>query len=379
MTTSTSLDREPIVTPYSELTPEPVEWLVPGRIPAGMLTLLDGDPGQGKSFLTLDLAARLSTGRAFPDCDPAPPPADTVLLTAEDSRRRTIRPRLEAAGAVVARVHDFRVRVGGVKLPPVLPRDLDILAATIRKYDARLVVIDPFLAFLSASVFNHHFVRQVLGQLAHLADETRAAILLVRHLTKGGRGHRAIYRGTGAMAILGAARTAFLAGPHPDDHELYLLAATKCNLTAPPPTLAFRVLDEPAGHARIDWLGPTPHSADDIVLTPAALPAEAPRPAVAFLQDLLRAGPLPRDRIISLGRAQDLSQRTLERAKAELNIHSSVQHEHGHNVWHWSLPRPSDPADTPHDLFGLAATQDPEPTTDPCQEEEPPDSSLQPR
>src|SRR5829696_4119780 len=82
----------------SEVEPEQVEWLWPGRLPLGKLAVLDGDPGLGKSAVTLDLAARISAGLELPDGQPCEP-AGVVLLSAEDGLRDTIRPRLDAAGA----------------------------------------------------------------------------------------------------------------------------------------------------------------------------------------------------------------------------------------------------------------------------------------
>src|SRR4030088_854814 len=88
----------------SELTPEAYAWLWPGRLPLGKLAILDGDPGLGKSLLALDLCARLSTGRPFPDGSPSPGPANALVLNGEDGAEDTIRPRLQTLGADLDRV-----------------------------------------------------------------------------------------------------------------------------------------------------------------------------------------------------------------------------------------------------------------------------------
>src|SRR5215207_6178180 len=89
----------PGVLPASRFTPHCVHWLWPGRLAAGKLAILDGDPGVGKSFLTLDLCARLSTGRPFPDGRPGPGPANSLVLSGEDGADDTLIPRLRALGA----------------------------------------------------------------------------------------------------------------------------------------------------------------------------------------------------------------------------------------------------------------------------------------
>src|SRR5262249_56742993 len=115
--------------------------------------------------------------------------------------------------------------------------------ATVRDTGARLVIIDPLMAFLNPrlSSLNDQLVRLALGPLAQLAAELRLAILLVRHLTKVARGDRALYRGSGSIAIIGAARMAYLVGTSPADEDLHILACTKSNLVTPPPSLGFRI------------------------------------------------------------------------------------------------------------------------------------------
>jgi hypothetical protein len=99
---------DPIVEPLSDLRPQPLDWLWPGRLALGKLSILDGDPEIGKSWITLDLCARLTTGRAFPDGSGGLGPSNVLILNNEDGAEDTVVPRLTALGADLARAFIFR-------------------------------------------------------------------------------------------------------------------------------------------------------------------------------------------------------------------------------------------------------------------------------
>jgi len=170
---------------------EQVRWLWPGRIPLGKVSVLDGDPGTGKSTLTLTMAAKVTTGSPFPD-GTRPELADVIFLNAEDDIGDTIRPRLEAAGADLARcwvLPDVHPE-GAPPRPPELPADLFLLEDLVKSKGAALVILDPLMALLSGSVDSHRDqdVRRVLASLAAMAARTGAAVVIVRHMNKGGTG-----------------------------------------------------------------------------------------------------------------------------------------------------------------------------------------------
>lgn len=316
------------VTPLLDVRPERVQWLWPGRIPLGKISVVDGDPGLGKTTLMLDVAARITSGRALPDGSRADldGPAAVVIMTAEDGLADTIRPRLDAAGADVSRCSAFEsVTDDGDDLPrPVeLPRDTPFLEQVLAETGAALVVIDPLMAFLAGDVNSHRDqdVRHVLAGLAAVAERTGAAIVIIRHLNKAS-GTSAIYRGGGSIGIIGAARSGLLVANDPDDEtgERRIMAVSKGNLAARPPALAYRL--EPYGDtSRIVWLGATDHRADQLLASHGDdEQRSAVSEAVAFLESALSAGPQPADEVTRQARSLGISERTLQRARRQVGV-----------------------------------------------------------
>src|SRR5262249_8682079 len=126
---------------------------------------------------------------------------------------------------------------------PEIPRDLREIELTIRRMDARLVIIDPLMAYLGSQTnsWRDQDVRRALAPVGKLAERTGAAIVVIRHLNKGGSAGSPLYRGGGSIGIIGAARSALLVGEDPDDPDVRILARSKGNLSAPVPSLAYRL------------------------------------------------------------------------------------------------------------------------------------------
>lgn len=345
---------QPLGVRLSEVKPEQVRWLWPGRIPLGKVATLDGDPGLGKSTLTAEWAACVTNGRAWPDgsrCEPG----GVVLLSAEDDAADTIRPRLDAAGANPAKVYHLtgvavRDDTGAYTDRDVyLPGDLPVVEAAIEQMAARLVVIDPIMAYLSSDVNSHRDqdVRGALRPLAALAGRTGAAIVLVRHLNKA-MGGSALYRGGGSIGIIGAARAGLLVAPDPDDPESgkpngrRVLAVVKSNLSMEVPSLTFHVMSAPDNPSVgvIEWGEVSNRTANDLMSQPTGEEERSERTdAEAFLSDALADGERPAIEVSREARSLGISDRTLARARKALGVRSERRGGTGADgAWYLSLP-----------------------------------------
>lgn len=327
----------------STVQPQRVEWLWSGRIPRGKLTIIDGDPGLGKSVLTLDLAARVSRGWSMPDGEPGEDrdPAGVVLLTAEDGLDDTVVPRLEAAKADRSRILALDLVPDGLgKRLPQLPSDAGRIRAAVTRMAAALMVLDPLSAYLGPEINSHRDqdCRRALWPLAKIAEITGAAVVVVRHLNKVPGGNP-LYRGGGSIGIIGAARSGLLVCKDPDRPDYRILASTKCNLAKLPPSLAYALETAPNDALRISWKGVSAHTAESLLAAPGdEVEAGAIQEAIEFLQAVLLCGLKECQEIYGQARKAGISERTLKRAKSLLGIRSKLIGFGKDGKWFWYLP-----------------------------------------
>jgi len=342
------------VVTLSDVQVEPVRWLWPGRIPYGKLTVLEGDPGLGKSQLALALAAAVSTGSALPGgmTSDAGEPGHVLLLTGEDGLADTVRPRVEAAGGDPGRIHSFESvpdpeRPGQYRFPS-LPEDVSHLLLEIRARGVTLVIVDTLTTYLGGEFnsFKDADVRRALAPLAHLAETTGCAIVLIRHLTKQSRG-RAITAGGGSIGIVGGARSCLLLAEDPDNPELRVLAVVKANLTKKPDSLSLTIEEAANGWPHVVWSGTSSHSADDLIAARGEEGEDksALDDAREHLRGWLASGPVLQQEIERLARDAGISDKTLRRAKAKERVQSQ-RTGFGKSPWFWCLPATSESTET---------------------------------
>ena len=297
-------------------------WLWPGYLPRGKLVLIEGDPGEGKSFLTLDLAARLSRGQPWPDGVGRPAPGNSLLIISEDGVEDIAKPRLEALGADASRIGTFDgFEEAGLPRTPLFPRDTPALAELVRRQAIELVILDPLAQFIDKgyTANNDQLIRQVLLPLARMAEETGCVLLIVRHLNKT-PGGRAIYRGSGSIGIIGTSRCAYLVARDPQDPERRVLANVKMNIARQPPALGFRLHEDDHGQFRLSWDGVVELSADELVGSTGKKSVTAVNRASEFLTEVLTGGPQPREQVVEQASKQGISDATLRRAREALGV-----------------------------------------------------------
>lgn len=317
ITSSLSPDDAMPIVPLSEVVPVPTRWLWPRWLARGHLHVFDGDPGVGKSMLTGDLAARISSGRPWPDGSPAGEPASVILLNAEDDAAGVTHRRLVALGADLDHVHVWRSDSG--EALPLLPGGVESLRNAVKRRRPQLVVVDPITAFLDRSVSFHcdPDVRRALRPLATLAAEEDCAIVLVRHLTKS-PGRQSLYRGLGSIGFVAAARIAWLAARDPFHPGRCVLAGNKSNLAELPTSLSYELLRPDAAAANpLLWHGSSPTVAADLIVPPRRRDRAR---AVELLAKLLDV-PRTTIEIRAAARTHGLSYRTMQRAARDLAVH----------------------------------------------------------
>ena len=330
----------------SSVEKQPIRWLWPSRIALGKVTLIAGNPGLGKSQLTAFLAAKVTTGSRWPADEGTSPKGSVLMMSAEDDVADTVRPRLEAVGADVDRVHILEgIKDAGAVRGFNLGRDLQALKDELgRIEDVRLIVIDPITAYLGGTdTHKTADVRALLAPVSELAAAHGVAIVAVSHLNKGSGGE-AMARITGSVAFVAAARAAFLVQKDAEDPKRRLFLPVKNNLGTDDTGLAFRIVEKDVGSGfwapAIEWEDErVTISADEALAAASANEGEvggAVREAVEFLKDVLAGGSVAQKIVASDAKANGISEASLNRAKTKLGVKA---HKAGMaEGWFWRLP-----------------------------------------
>ena len=294
---------------------EQIEWLFYPFIPFGKVTIIQGDPGEGKTTMVLQIIAKLTKGEAiFPrqeqkieekngaempvdsNVDNLMEPVNVIYQTAEDGLGDTIKPRLLAAGADCS-----RVLVIDDREQPLTMLDIRLEEAIVQT-KARLVVLDPIQGFLGAEVDMHRAneIRPLMKRVAVLAEKYHCAIILIGHMNKNSNG-KSSYRGLGSIDFQAAARSVLIVGRIKDEPEVRVVCHVKSSLAPEGKSIAFR-LDKDNG---FEWIGEYDISADDLLSGDSRGQAEK----------------------------RGIKKKTLRNAKLELEIDSVKRG----NQWFWML------------------------------------------
>ena len=311
----------------------PVRWLWRDRLPEGMLSLIAGRPGQGKSLVAAALAAEISKK------------GTVIFSNMEDPLAQVVRPRLEAAGANLDNI---------IFATHIFPDDLDAFEELVVETKAKLAIFDPIAAHLSVSIFNDQEVRRALSPLAAVCSARNLSVVMIGHTLKyvSSKSHPLASIGGSGAGLVGAARAIFLFGPNPDDKDERVLAPVKFNLGPMPKSCVFE-LDEVEFYNDKDRLDAivgrlvlTNDQSDvkaiDVILRDPAAPGKKQPEKIAnaseWLTLYLAMGPRPAAELREDATQYGHSWSTIKRAADECGVEKSRKGFGAGGSWHWNLP-----------------------------------------
>ena len=312
---------------------EKIDWLLYPFIPFGKVTIVQGDPGEGKTTMVLQIIAKLTKGEVVLPSDSdesdleektmALEPVNVIYQTAEDGLGDTIKPRLLSAGADCSRV--MVIDDNDQALTMMDAR----LEEAIIKTNARLVVLDPIQGFLGTAVDMHRAneIRPLMKRVAVLAEKYHCAIILIGHMNKNSNG-KSSYRGLGSIDFQAAARSVLIVGRIKDEPEIRVVCHVKSSLAPEGKSIAFR-LDKDTG---FEWIGEYDISADDLLSGDNR--GQKIHAAKEFLKEILASGSVAQTKVAEEAESRKIKKKTLGNAKKELEI-DSVKIG---NQWFWMLP-----------------------------------------
>ena len=325
---------QPTFITLSSVKAKKVDWFWPPLIPFGMITIMEGDPGEGKSFLAMNLTTLITKGAKLPNGTKLQR-GNVLYLSSEDDAAYTIRPRIDAMGGDAD-----RVRILG----SILSFDesgLEELREELDESEPDVIVIDPIVAFIpeKSNTGASNQMRALLGKLNDIASEYGCAIILIRHLIKM-RQEKAIYQGGGTVDFIAAARSAVRVAEHPSDPTLRVMAHMKHNIGPKGQSWLFKLVETSEDMPpKFEWVGPTSLTVEDLNGSTSNQGLKPMDAAKAFLLRELEGGPRKATEMIELADMDGITERTLKRAKPGLGV-ISIQKKSG---WIWKLPKKAGP------------------------------------
>lgn len=307
----------------SEIEAEEVSWLWYPFIPYGKLTIIQGDPGDGKTTMVLNLAARLTKGETLDEGMDCSEPVNVIYQTAEDGLADTVKPRLESAGADCTRV--MVIDESDKSLSMVDERIEEALKMT----KAKLLILDPIQAYLGGGMDMNRAneARDMTKKLGAVAEKYKCAIVLIGHMNKAG-GTKAAYRGIGSIDFYAVARSVLLVGRIEGEPDKRAMVQIKNNLAAFGHSKTFELSED-----GFRWIGDYEITADEVLGGVAPKVNKQDR-ATALLKELAeKHRMLPSKEIFEIAKEESISKRTMENAKQELGLKAKKFND----VWYWVL------------------------------------------
>lgn len=300
-----------------------VEWLWYPYIPFGKLTIIQGDPGEGKTTAVLQLSALLSKGQKLPCDNTERDPINIIYQTAEDGLGDTVKPRLIEANADCSKILVIDETAKSLNM-----LDERIELALI-KTGAKLIILDPVQAYIGNEVNMNsaNETRAVMSQLGNLAEKYSCAIILIGHMNKVS-GVKSTYRGLGSIDFQAVARSVLIVGRLKDKPQCRVIAQSKSSLAPEGESIAFE-LDKLTGFR---WIGTCNISVDDLLN--GVQKDSKSQVAEKLLLELLSNGKMLQSDILEQATQEGISKRVIDEAKKNLNIKSIKQR----NKWYWELP-----------------------------------------
>jgi len=309
---------------YSNVHTKPVEWLWYPYIPLGKLTVIQGDPGEGKSTFVLNLVARLTLGQSMPDGFSPGGRRVAIYQCAEDGVADTIKPRLQQAGADCERVAYI------IDNDIALTLEDGRIETAIKQTRASVFIVDPLQAFIppDSDMQSATKMRSVLRKLANIAERNQCAVILIGHMNKGS-GAKSLYRGLGSIDIAAIARSVLMISRDENRPGIRYMYPIKSSLAPEGPAIAFSFRER----GGLEW-----HGSYDLntaqLMDSVTVKTTKREKARAKLIQMLEKRDKPAKEVYAALSEMGVGSRTVEKVKKELQI--STYRSGG--SWYWSLP-----------------------------------------
>ena len=317
------MPEQPIYEYFSSIEPKEVEWLWYPYIPYGKLTILQGDPGEGKSTVMLNLIATVTNGGIFPDGAVFDRPHPVIYQCTEDNAADTVKPRLLAAGAVCEKIAYI------LDEDEKLTLDDSRIEDTLIRTGARLIVFDPIQSFLpqDSDMQNVGRMRSLLKKVCAIAEKHRCAVVLIGHMNKGGANNQ-LYRGLGSIDIAAIARSVLMIVRDRENPELRYLFQIKSSLAPEGRPVSF-LMNRQQGFI---WQEVCDLSIQDVIQNEPVLDNGKRSQAAVLLMEMLMEQDMPSSEVFAELEKQGISRRTVQNAKKDARIRAYKKN----NIWYWS-------------------------------------------